>query len=303
MTGFGGAITAGAISAALYVAALTWPATAPLTALFVSLPGMYLAMLQPPNAVLVWLGAAALLVGVFASPAAAIGLIVPFGLTALAVGRAFRRGLEFPAVAAWGAGAWLAGILAALVLAGDLSLTTEAIREHIAQALGDSVGAGAEDVEVAALAEYADEVASAVTALFPAIVAFAGIAVVVVDLAVLRRFAGVLRASDLRRWRSPDGLVWGLIGAGFASMFAPDAVRPVAMNVLLIVGVVYFLHGLSVVAFYVERVGFPRALRPLLFFFLVMQYVLALGVTIVGLVDLWADLRRLRPRPVDGEAD
>lgn len=302
MGGLGGAIAAGAVSAALYLGALAWPAAAPLTALFVSLPGMYLAIRSSPNAALVWLVAAALIVAVFSQAAIAIGFIVPFGLTAWTVGWAYRRGAGFPGVAASGVGAWTGGILVALFVAGDMATTTTAIREHLIQVFQNA------DVDAAAggssaLTEQIEELAATVTALFPAIIALSGIAVVLIDLAILRRIAGVMTESELKHWRSPDGLVWILIGSGFAAMFAPGAVRLLALNLLVLVAIVYFLQGLSVVAFFLDRMRFPPALRPLLFFFLIVQYVLALCVTLVGLVDLWADLRRLRPRPADAGAE
>lgn len=301
MNGLGGSVAAGAVSAVLYVAALTWPVLSPLAVLLLALPGMYLAILRPPSASIVWLASALVIAAILTSSVVALGLVVPFGLTVLVIGRAAQRGGTFPQVAAWGVGAWVAAILVTFTVAGDPSVLSDAIQERAAEMLD---GASLDEPPLPAdAAQTVDEFAKLAMALFPALLTAFGAAVVLIDLGILRRLAGVLRETDLTCWRSPDGLVWILIGAGFAGFWAPDPVRTFAINVILVIALIYFLQGLSIVAFYVERAGFPRALRPVLYFFLLMQYVLTFAVTLVGFVDLWADLRRLRPRPVEPDAD
>lgn len=301
MTGLGGSVAAGAVSAILYVAALTWPVLSPLAVLLLALPGMYLAILQPPRASIVWLVSAVVVAATLTSSVVALGLVVPFGLTVLVIGRASQRGGTFPQVAAWGIGAWVAAILVTFTVAGDPSVMSDAIRERAAEMLDNA--ASNESPGPTDAVQSVEQFATLAMALFPALLTVFGAAVVLIDLGILRRLAGVLRETDLTCWRSPDGLVWILIGAGFAGFWAPEPVRTFAINVILVVALIYFLQGLSIVAFYVERAGFPRPLRPLLYFFLLMQYVLTFAVTLVGFVDLWADLRRLRPRPVEPDTE
>jgi len=303
MGGLGGAVAAGVVSAAFYLAALAWPTLAPLAAMFVALPGMYLGIRRDTNSALAWLVAAAVAVAVVGQAALALGFVVPFGLTALAVAWGHARGFDFPATAACGVAAWLGGILAALLVAGDLGSVSEAIRDHVARLLDPSAADPAGEAAGAAVVEAAGEIADAIALSFPFLIAISGMAVVLVDLAILRRFGGIFPDAPLRHWRSPDGLVWVLIGAGFGVLAFSGFGQFLALNLLLIVAAVYFLQGLSVVAFFVDRIGFPPVLRPLLYFFLIVQYILALGVTVVGIVDLWADLRRLRPRSADVEPD
>jgi uncharacterized protein YybS (DUF2232 family) len=100
----------------------------------------------------------------------------------------------------------------------------------------------------------------------------------------------------LYHWMAPEWLIFVLLGAGFALLVPVSATRLIGLNLLLVVGVLYFCQGVAVVASWFHRLGLPRLLRlvgyPLLFlnpfFFLIVT---------LGLMDLWLDFRRLhQPR-------
>jgi len=299
MSSIGGAIAASAISSSCYLSALTWPALAPLAALFVSFPGMYIGCQKAPAATTLWLVVTAAIVAAMASPDVAMGFVVPFGVTAYAVVRAHGRSLDFPQVMLVGISVWVGGILAALMLAGGFAVIDTAVQEQIAEALK----ASADDANSDIVRQHATELASALTAVFPAIITFAGAGVVFLNLMLLRRLTGAFAAAELRNWRSPEGLVWILIASGFVTVLLDGPIRLIGLNVFLVVAGCYFLQGLAVVAFFLDRLRVHPLLRPVVFFFLIVQYLAAICVTLVGLVDLWADLRRLRPRPADPELD
>jgi uncharacterized protein YybS (DUF2232 family) len=63
-----------------------------------------------------------------------------------------------------------------------------------------------------------------------------------------------LSITTFREWKCPEQLVWALIACGFA-FFVPasEAVTIVAVNVLLVTGVCYFIQGLAIVAFFSIR--------------------------------------------------
>jgi uncharacterized protein YybS (DUF2232 family) len=103
------------------------------------------------------------------------------------------------------------------------------------------------------------------------------------------------RLQHLREWKGPEPLVWGLIGCGFV-LFVPglDAVRPVALNLLLVIGACYFCQGLAVIAYFFHKNKVPRFLRGMTYLLIIFQQIFTLLVVGLGLFDLWGDFRRLR---------
>lgn len=100
----------------------------------------------------------------------------------------------------------------------------------------------------------------------------------------------------LSQWGAPEWLVFPFLGAGFLLLVPLPALRLVAVNLFLVLGLVYFFQGLAVVAALYERFRLPGFLR-LLGFLIAFMNPVFLVVTLVGLLDLWLDFRRLhRPR-------
>jgi uncharacterized protein YybS (DUF2232 family) len=103
--------------------------------------------------------------------------------------------------------------------------------------------------------------------------------------------------GEWSRWKAPEHLVWVLIISGFSFLLPGALLKTVAANILLIVGTVYFLQGLAIVAFYCEQWKLPRVLRAILYGFFLLQQFATLGAVIVGLFDTWFDFRRLTRKP------
>lgn len=116
---------------------------------------------------------------------------------------------------------------------------------------------------------------------------------------LLRRFperrAQWLSVATFREWKCPEQLVWALIACGFA-FFVPgnEALTIVAANVLLVIGVCYFIQGLAIVAFFFHKNNVPRFLRSATYILIIFQQVFTLLVAALGLFDLWGDFRRLK---------
>jgi uncharacterized protein YybS (DUF2232 family) len=108
-----------------------------------------------------------------------------------------------------------------------------------------------------------------------------------------RRFAW-LSCKDLREWKGPEPMVWGLIACGFA-LFIPglEALRLLVINILLVIAACYFAQGLAVVAYLFQKNNVPRFLRGITYTLIVFQQIFTVMVVGVGLFDLWGDFRRL----------
>jgi hypothetical protein len=122
------------------------------------------------------------------------------------------------------------------------------------------------------------------------------------NVVLLRQLAAVATGRKpeppLYYFALPEWLIFGVLAAGFM-MFLPVApLRVLSLNLLLVLGVLYFCQGTAVVAAWFNRLGLPRILRvigyPLMFvsplFFLIIT---------LGLLDLWLDFRRLHQQPGD----
>jgi uncharacterized protein YybS (DUF2232 family) len=109
-----------------------------------------------------------------------------------------------------------------------------------------------------------------------------------------------LSITTFREWKCPEQLVWTLIACGFA-FFVPasEAVTILAVNVLLVTGVCYFIQGLAIVAFFFHKNNVPRFLRSATYILIIFQQIFTLLVAALGLFDLWGDFRRLKKKDLN----
>lgn len=201
-------------------------------------------------------------------------------------------------------------IVAAAVVIGALAVASPA------EALG-TMRSSLEDVRREALAVYARAgfapdvireledgsrgVIELLLRLSPALLLLSIAAAVLLNLDLLRRaqrargFVPVF--GDLTRWKCPPELVWLLIAGGYATFLTGGMPRLVAMNALTVLLAIYFCQGLVIAQFYMRRWHSPRWVNGLVYVFILVEWLLATGVTLLGVFDLWADFRRLNPRP------
>jgi len=119
--------------------------------------------------------------------------------------------------------------------------------------------------------------------------------VTVAVLALVVRPKG-LPGPPFARWRAPEWLIWVLIAAGFAVVFADGSGQSIAINTLIILLPVYFLQGVAVVEHFLAQKGLSPWLRGFSYLFLLVVNPLPMIVTGVGVFDLWADFRKPRQR-------
>lgn len=100
--------------------------------------------------------------------------------------------------------------------------------------------------------------------------------------------------EPLSHWASPEWLVFLLVAAGFALLAPWPWVRQTGLNMLLILGFVYFCQGMAVIAALLQRYHLPWILRGIVYVLAFMNP-LMLVVMILGLTDLWLDFRALQP--------
>ena len=131
--------------------------------------------------------------------------------------------------------------------------------------------------------------------LYPALVTAMLIVIAGCNLALLKKTTAKTVANlvieDFSTFRNPDLLVWVLIATGFSLLLPDSPITSPALNLLLIITMMYFFQGMAVISALITRHSVPTFVRVLLYAILVIQpYLLAL-VAGFGLFDLWGDFR------------
>ncbi len=111
---------------------------------------------------------------------------------------------------------------------------------------------------------------------------------------IFRRFA--LPYPDfgkLTTWATPEKLVWGAIGCGVALMLPATEIKLIGLNGILILMMIYFLHGIAIVAYFVDKKKFPRIARTFIYSLIAIQHLFALMVIGLGFFDMWVNFRKL----------
>lgn len=162
-----------------------------------------------------------------------------------------------------------------------------------AVALYEKSGVTGEELEL--LKRSMSTAADLLLRLYPALVTamlvvIAGCNLVLVKKAVAKTSVNLV-IDDFSTFRNPDLLVWVLIAAGFALLLPMSPVATPALNILLIIALLYLFQGMAVISAFITKNSAPALLRILLYALLIIQpYLLAL-VAGIGLFDLWVDFR------------
>lgn len=175
----------------------------------------------------------------------------------------------------------------------------ESLMQHMTSALKayEKMGLAQESLDL--LKEQIPQIAETMLQLLPGLVFLSLALMALINVFILcRRFPDRRREwlsiDNLREWKGPEPLVWGLIASGFA-LVAPglEFLYIAALNVLLVIGACYFAQGLAIIAFFFHKNNVPRFLRGITYVLIVFQQILTLLVVGLGLFDLWGDFRRL----------
>jgi uncharacterized protein YybS (DUF2232 family) len=148
------------------------------------------------------------------------------------------------------------------------------------------------------LRENADQIASVLTGLFPSIV-FVGSAFFVwlniLEGKWLFRKKGMWYPDfgDLSLWKTLDKAVWLVVISGIFIMIPVMGFRILGLNIMIALSFIYMLQGLAIVSFFFNRKNVPVFLRVFGYFLIFAQQFLLVIVAGLGLIDTWADFRKL----------
>jgi len=131
--------------------------------------------------------------------------------------------------------------------------------------------------------------------LYPALITVIFAIMAGCNLALLKKTAALFRLNlnigEFITFRNPDLLVWVLISTGFSLLLPTSLVTTPALNILLLVVLMYFVQGMAIVTVLISRQSISGILRIGFYIMLVIQPYLAVLIAGVGLCDLWMDFR------------
>jgi uncharacterized protein YybS (DUF2232 family) len=230
-------------------------------------------------------------------------LFLIYGSVGLFFGEAVERDLPLEASFALVVAAAAIITLAGLLLASGLSPGQAAVA--VKKTVGESIVMVNETLkEIRPDAGYSkaqlDGFTDTAVRVLPALFINSLLIVVWFNLLVMRKLAArygmrEYPSFELNLWRMPDFAVWPAIAAGFSVWLGKGALWILGMNALAILTILYFFHGLAIVAYYFKKWKVPPLFRFLLYALVVIyQHFLVAGLALVGLFDTWFDFRRLK---------
>jgi uncharacterized protein YybS (DUF2232 family) len=106
--------------------------------------------------------------------------------------------------------------------------------------------------------------------------------------------------TSLAAWYAPDVWVWGLILALSLVAIPSSSGRTVGLNLVIVFIVVYTAQGIAVVEHALRKVRIASFGRGLIHA-LILATPLLVFVTALGVVDIWADFRKVREGTIPPE--
>ncbi|OGP70849.1 MAG: hypothetical protein A2Z73_03355 [Deltaproteobacteria bacterium RBG_13_60_28] len=162
-------------------------------------------------------------------------------------------------------------------------------------------GAGETPSELKVLGISLEEIRTLIQSLLPSLVVTNTGLMAWINVVLARQLMSLLGwvkpEPPLYYWSTPEWFIFPVLAAGFLLLVPVPLLRLVSMNLLVILGLLYFCQGVAVVAAWFQRFRLPLFLRcigyPLMFL-----HPLFLLVITLGLMDIWLDFRRLH-QPLD----
>ncbi len=289
----------------MFVAGIAIPILGQFLALFTPVPLVLLAARTGMLQAMAALAASCLFVGMLGGWQAAAILFFSFGLMAIGISEGMRRQWKSETIALLGG---LLPVLAVVVVTGfyfaRLHQNPAAVIEEY---LLSSMAEAAKLYTQMGFAEMASRISSIsesfihhLVRLLPGITIATSIfqAALCYGLSrtVLSRAAGNpphAEQSSLAQWHAPDVWVWGLI-AGLALIAMPhETARYSGWNIAIVFAVIYLTQGVAIVDHYLRKARIRPFMRTVLHT-LILALPTIVFVIALGVVDVWADFRKVR---------
>jgi uncharacterized protein YybS (DUF2232 family) len=103
-----------------------------------------------------------------------------------------------------------------------------------------------------------------------------------------------MKVMPLSAWHAPDVWVWGLIVTLALIIARNEAAKLTGWNLAILYTVVYLTQGIAIVEHVLKRMRVQPIVRGLLLLIILALPPVVAGVVALGVVDIWADFRKVR---------
>ncbi len=103
--------------------------------------------------------------------------------------------------------------------------------------------------------------------------------------------------EQLTLWKAPEFIVWFVIAGGLILLLPVGDLKLAAINLLIVTGTIYFLQGLAIVAFHLQRWKLPVYVKGFVYAVVFLQQFASMATAVLGLFDVWFDFRKLGKKP------
>ena len=216
----------------------------------------------------------------------------------------YRRRFSFGRTVFWGTISMLligVGMIVSIGLTKNLapsSLILDYFQSNLSETLQVYRNMGTEQEGALKLQEYVNAMVAIISRIYPALVIVGTGFIVWLNMVISKP---LFRATHLEypdfgptdQWRAPERMVWGLILAGFSLFLPLPGLKFFAVNIIIVLLVIYVFHGLSIVLFFFKKYHVPSWLRVGAYLLIIFQQIVMVGLAMAGLFDQWVDFRKI----------
>ena len=174
------------------------------------------------------------------------------------------------------------------------------IRAHFAQSFETFGSIGENKAEIEEMKAFLEKTVGGFASSYPAFVFIGSLISAMANYGLLRLVWGRIYGPRLfsertfAQWICPENLVWGFIAACLALFLGQGLIADVGLNLFIVMMVIYFAQGLSIVIHFLKTRKVPVFLW-LIFFILIFAQPILIGLIAgIGVFDIWVDFRKIR---------
>ena len=289
----------------LFLAAFVIPLLGQVLALFTPVPLIILSLRHGKWQGLIALTVASAVVAALGGWQLAAILFLSFGLMAIGISEGMRRDWKHEKTALLG-GLLPVVVLGILIAAyffrigkNPVTVAEEYLRNSLAETAKFYTSLKLEDMAVMVNA-VSDKFVHYLVRFSPGLI-------IATSVAQAACCYGIARAVLMRRqetaqmptqgpfalWHAPDPWVWGLIVALALIIIPQETARLIGWNLAIIFGTVYLAQGTAIADFYLKKIRLRTFIRGVILG-LILAMPSIVFVIALGIVDIWADLRKVR---------
>jgi uncharacterized protein YybS (DUF2232 family) len=236
----------------------------------------------------------------------ALLFMAEYAVMALVLGEMIRA--KFPGDWCIGASSLVSAgvsILLLIVLLGDQDTTIrdffeKQIRAHFTQSMEVFEAAGDSEAEITDMKAFVDKTVGGFASAYPAFVLIGSLVCAMANYGLLRIVwgriygLGLFSESTFAEWICMENLVWGFIASSAALFLGQGMVADAGLNLFVVMMVIYFVQGMSIVTHFLQAKKVPVFLWIALFILIFVQPLFIGLVAGIGVFDIWVDFRKIR---------